>query len=62
MPATTAHPLGQLASFELRNLRAELESALADVAPDTSAAADLRRQLADVAAEEDDRRRIASAR
>ena len=61
MPATT-HPLGQLATFELRALRAELEDALAEVAPGTPAYTDLRRQLADVAAEEDDRRRIASAR
>jgi hypothetical protein len=61
MPATT-HPLAQLCTFELQAYRRELEIAMADVAPDTPAVADLRRQLDDVAAEEDDRRRIASGR
>jgi hypothetical protein len=61
MPATT-HPLAQLCTFELQGYRRELEAALTDVAPGTPAHADLRRQLDDVAAEEDDRRRIASSR
>jgi hypothetical protein len=61
MPATT-HPLAQLCTFELQAYRRDLEAAMADVAPDTLAHADLRHQLDALAVEEYDRRRIASGR
>ena len=64
-PAAIGPPnrqLGQYTTSELQTYRRELEHAIRHM-PDTAPVrADLRRWLADVEAEEADRRRIASAR
>jgi hypothetical protein len=66
-PATVdqpKHPLHALTTFELRDLRRELERAVAYYDRNHPAApvlADLRQRLGDVHAEQDDRARIAHA-
>jgi hypothetical protein len=63
-PATVAppeHPLHQLTTGELSRYKAELEHEISGISPDAPAAAGLRRLLADVLAEEDDRARIRQA-
>lgn len=71
MPAESAavdppkHPLQALATFELRDYRNRLESALASVAsenPVSPARDQLQGALDDVIAEEQDRSRLARAR
>ena len=58
MPPVTVnrpmYPLHELTTYELRDYRRQLESGVKD-APD---AADLRQQLAEVLAEQEDRRQI----
>jgi hypothetical protein len=56
------HPLYALTTSELSGYRAELEHALEGISESAPAAADLRQLLCDVLDEQDDRRRIASAR
>jgi len=71
MPAEPApvdqpkHPLHALATFELRDYRARLESALASISlknPVPSARCKLQDALDAVLAEEQDRKRLADAR
>ena len=63
-PAVQApkHPLYQLTTSELDRYRRELEHEIQDVSPGAPAVADLSRLLGEVLSEQDDRRRIASAR
>jgi hypothetical protein len=63
-PAVQApkHPLYALTTSELSGYRQELEHAIEGISPAAPAAADLRRLLGDVLAEQADRRKIASAR
>jgi hypothetical protein len=58
------HPLHELATFELRDYRRRLETAIALASTQDSAApvrASLQARLRDVLAEQDDRARIAHA-
>ncbi len=58
------HPLHALTTFELRDYSNQLESAIAlsdALQPVPQARADLRAQLDDVLAEQEDRRRLADA-
>lgn len=59
--AEPKHPLHAMTTYELRDRRRELEHAINGAAPDAPVQALLRAQLADVANEEQDRRRIAEA-
>jgi hypothetical protein len=52
------HPLHALTTYELRDYRRELEHAVERIAPGAPAAADLRRLLDDVLAEQEERQRI----
>jgi hypothetical protein len=60
---TPRHPVHSLATFELRDYRRQLEDAIRSCEQDHPAApalADLRKALAEVIAEQDDRARIAA--
>jgi len=59
--AEPKHPLHAMTTYELRDRRRQLEHAINSAAPDAPVQALLRAQLADVADEEQDRRRIAEA-
>jgi hypothetical protein len=52
------HPLYALTTSELSSYRTELEHEIQEISPDAPAAADLRRLLADVLDEQDDRDKI----
>jgi hypothetical protein len=63
-PATVTppkHPLHQLTTGELSRYKAELEHEISDISPDAPAGADLRRLLAEVLDEEQDRAKIRQA-
>jgi len=49
------HPLGALTTYELRDYRRDLERAIKGIAADAPAHAVLRRQLAEVLAEQESR-------
>jgi hypothetical protein len=55
-----AHPLHALTTYELTRYRRELEHAIKGSAPDTPVQADLRRKLAEVRAQQDERVRLAA--
>ena len=55
------HPLDQLTTYELRDRRRQLESAVKGISPDAPIQAELRRKLDAVIAEQDDRARQAGA-
>jgi hypothetical protein len=58
--AVPKHPVSALATFELRDYRRDLERAIRGIAADAPVQADLRRKLAAVIAEQEDRARIAA--
>jgi hypothetical protein len=63
LPGTVAmpkHPVHALTTYELRDYRRDLENAITGTAEDGPAHADLRRKLAAVIAEQDDRARMAA--
>ena len=63
VPGTVAvpkHPVSALTTFELRDYRRDLERAIRGIAADAPVQADLRRKLAAVIAEQDDRARMAA--
>jgi len=55
------HPLHALTTYELRDRRRELEHAIKGIPPDAPVQADLRRQLDDVLAEQESRKKLADA-
>ena len=62
-PGTVAvpkHLVHALTTYELRGYRRDLERAIRGIAPDAPVQADLRRKLAAVIAEQDDRARMAA--
>jgi hypothetical protein len=66
MPAEPAavdqppHPIHALTSYEISRYRRELEHAIQGISPDAPVQADLRRKLAEVTAEQDQRAKLAS--
>ena len=56
------HPLHALTTYEIRDYRRLLESAIKGIAPDAPIQAALRRKLDAVLAEQEERTRIAHAR
>lgn len=54
------HPVHALTTYELRDLRRELEHAIKGISPDAPVQADLRCKLEEVLAEQEDRARIAA--
>ncbi len=54
------HRLSAMTTYEISRYRRELERAITGISPDAPVQADLRRRLAEVAAEQDERARIAA--
>jgi hypothetical protein len=59
-PAEPKHALSALTTYELRDYRRQLESAISGISADAPVQADLRRKLDEVLAEQDERARIAA--
>ncbi len=66
MPAEPAavdqpkHPIHALTTYELKDLRSQLERAIKGIAPDAPVQADLKRRLDEVLAEQEQRKKAAS--
>lgn len=66
MPAEPAtidpppHPMHALTTYELRDYRRQLESAIKGIAPDAPVQADLKSRLDEVLAEQEQRRKAAA--
>jgi len=54
------HPMHALTTYELKDLRRELERAIKGIAPDAPVQADLKRRLDEVLAEQEQRKKAAS--
>jgi hypothetical protein len=54
------HPIHALTTYELKDLRRDLERAIAGIAPDAPVQADLKRRLGEVLAEQEQRKRAAT--
>ncbi len=54
------HPIHALTTYELKDLRRQLEHAIKGISPDAPVQADLKRRLDEVLAEQEQRKRAAS--
>ncbi len=60
-PKQPPHPMAHLTTAELSTYRRQIEHAIKGISPDAPIQADLRRKLAEILTEQDERLRIARA-